>query len=146
MRVSQIEKSAPRSLFAVSIIAVAIGGFFCGYIFDHVFSSRKKTLSARTDEARIGIPELVSEIRKELIESDLQRDKDGIPALFIAKSVDLEISFVVKKADSAGSKLSLEVVTLDAKRQISAEETQKMTLHLEVQKPQDIIIPPSKNK
>jgi hypothetical protein len=137
------EKPISRQSFVWSITLVAIGALFIGYIFAHVLSSSSPTLVGEDSGSTIGIPELVAEVRKELIQSDLQRTKDNMPALFIAKSVELEISFVAKKADSAGSKISLEVVNLEGKRQVSAEKTQKMTLHLDIQEPKDLSMSPT---
>jgi hypothetical protein len=140
------EKPISRQSFIWSVVLVAVGALFIGYIVAHIFSSSSPTLGGDESTSKIGIPELVGEVRKELIQSDLQRTKDNTPALFVAKSVELEISFVVKKADSAGSKISLEVVNLEGKRQVSSEKTQKMTLHLDIQEPQEVSIPPTLKK
>jgi len=126
----------------VVVVAALIGGFILGLTTDRVFS--RGSAASLTDDGGIGIPTLVEQVRQELIASDIRRTQSNMPALFTAKNVDLEISFVVKKSDSVGSKLALRVIDVDAKRSISSEKAQKMTLHLEIQQPEELNIPPSR--
>ncbi len=125
----------------VTVLAAVVCGFILGLTADRVFSS-SSTMSS-TDDGGIGIPSLIEQVRQELIASDIQRTKANMPALFAAKSVDLEISFVAKKSDSVGSKLSLRAVDVDAKRSVSSEKAHKMTIHLDIQQPEELNIPPS---
>jgi hypothetical protein len=136
---------APNTRERMLFVGAAVMGFVLGLVAENMLASRGSTTVLR-ENSGIGIPAFVEQVRKELIASDIQRMKANMPALFIAKSVDLEISFVAKKSDSAGAKLSLEVVDVDAKRDISSEKTQKMTLHLDIQQPEQLNIPPSQGR
>lgn len=125
----------------VSIGAGLLASFALGFFVQNWLSMRTVAESSLAPHG-IGIPEFVEEVRRELISSDMQRLANKEAALFEAKSVDLEISFVVKRTTDAGSKVTLEVVDLDAKSNLSAEKTQKMTLHLDIRQPLQENIPP----
>lgn len=127
----------------VVICAALLAGFISGLVSEKVLSPRQiESLHSREDGG-IGIPALVQQVREELIASDIQRTQANMPSLFTAKSVDLEISFVAKKSDTLGSKVTLQVVDVDAKRTISSEQAQKMTIHLDIQQPEELSISPS---
>jgi len=123
---------------AVTALMVGLIGFVSGHF---VWPREHSSLS--NAENGIGIPAFVNQVRDELIASDIQREQNGQPALFTAKSVDLEVAFVVKRSYGVGSRASLQVVDVDTKREVSSEKTQKMILHLDVQPPVSLSIPPS---
>jgi NTP-dependent ternary system trypsin peptidase co-occuring protein len=108
-----------------------------------VLSFAVGAVATKLSDGRIGIPELVERVRAEMIESERRRTAVGASPLFVAKSVDLEIAFGVKRESEGASKFTLEVIELDAREQVSSETVQKMTLHLDVAQPQDVVIPPS---
>jgi hypothetical protein len=129
----------------VTLALALMTGFILGLVGERLLSSRNVSSSLDINNG-IGIPAFVQQVREELIASDIQRGRTNMPALFTAKSVDLEIAFVAKKSDSASGKLTLEVVDVDAKRELSSEKTQKMTLHLDIAQPEQLSIPPSPGK
>ena len=55
---------------------------------------------AESHEKELGIAELISEIRSELIEAEVMRKNAGHAPLFFTKKLDLELSFVVEKSGS----------------------------------------------
>jgi hypothetical protein len=125
---------------AAMLVAFTLGAFAATW-----FSSRSVADLHSSNSEGIGIPALVDQIRDELIASDLQRTARNAPGLFVARSVDLEISFVVKRALEVGSKVALEVVDADTKLMIGTERTHTMTIHLDVQQPVSFSTPPSKD-
>ena len=127
----------------VLIVGGASGCIVLGLGFARVLWLNDVDSHHFTKKSGIGIPALVQQVREELIASDEQRTKANMPALFVAKSVDLEISFVVKQEADVGSKVSLEVIDVDSKHSISAEQAQKLTIHLDIQQPEHLTIPPT---
>jgi hypothetical protein len=92
----------------------------------------------------IGIPQLVEQVRSELIEADRQRIRDHQPAIFELRTVDLEVAFVVKRSDKLGSKFSVKVIDLDTAKESSSELTHRMTLHLAIPPTETVTLPKEK--
>jgi hypothetical protein len=107
---------------------------------------RADTVLLDSGSGDIGIPELINRVRQELIASEESRLENKLPALFVAKSLDLEISFVAKRSAELGSKVVLTAVEAGATVGLESEKTHKMTLHLEVQPPESGSIPPTKHE
>jgi hypothetical protein len=130
----------PLGTAAAIVVAFAVGASAAAW-----YTSRSVADLHSSESGGIGIPALVDQVRDELIASDLQRTAAGAPALFVARSVDLEVSFVVKHAQEIGSKVALEVVDANSKLTLGTERTHKMTIHLDVQQPETVSIPPSED-
>src|SRR5690242_20584474 len=125
---------------ALALSSCLIGIILGRYVWPGVNPATSENLSDG-----IGIPAFVDRVREELMDSDRKREQEGKPPLLKSRSVDLEFSFVAKKTTGVGSKVALQVIDVDAKRDISSEKTQKMVLHLDVSQPESLEIPPSTN-
>ncbi|HLJ90059.1 MAG TPA: trypco2 family protein [Candidatus Angelobacter sp.] len=107
------------------------------------FIMRQSGSPARADaDEGIDVSSLVDQLRRELIASDLERTEKHMPSLLTAKSVDLEVSFVARRSDNTGSKVSIQVIDADSKQEITSERTQKMILHLDIEQPKQLVISP----
>jgi hypothetical protein len=87
------------------------------------------------------IDALVTKVRTELENMEIQRQSSGRQPLFEMKDFDLEISFVVKQSVKAKGELETEVITVGSEIQRSNEATQKVTLHMGVIPSQEVIVP-----
>jgi hypothetical protein len=133
-----------RQSLKIGVLVAAIAGSIGVGVWIGSAVSSRTAASVHSDvNGGIGIPQLVEQVRQELRQSDLQREKNHVPALFVAKSVDLEIAFVVSRSDELSSRVTLKVLDDSLRHEIGSEQTQRMTLHLDVQQPEDITIPPA---
>lgn len=126
-----------------SIVAVVLLAFVAGASIASWYSSSVMSDLRAPSENGIGIPALVERVRQELIAADLQQTANGASRLLVARSVDLEIAFVVKHARDMAGQMALEVVEANSKLAVGNERTHKMTIHLDVQKPEDVTISPT---
>src|SRR5437764_12123724 len=93
--IDAVNSSEARS--RVRIVLTGLVGFAIGTACGYAVWLTHASATSRNEPGGIGIPALVQQVREELIASDLGRRKSAYPALFAAKSVDLEVAFVAKK-------------------------------------------------
>lgn len=80
----------------------------------------------------LGLQELVQSLKGELEQMESKRLSQQQGALFRIKDFDLELSFVLKRSEKDSSKLEYEILTAEMERELGAEQTHKITLHMEV--------------
>ena len=137
VRIAHANIPSERLGFVKPAAGVALG-ILAGYLlWNHPFSH-----SILKGDSGPSIPDFVEKVRNELVESDLTRQRNHLPALFTAKSVDLEMSLVVKRSISGGSKFSVQLADIDSKIDRATEQTQKLVLHLDINQPENVSIPP----
>lgn len=79
---------------------------------------------------QLQIKDVIRKVQEELIESQQEREKQGIPPLFEVDSLEIELHFTVQEQMDASTGFSIAVVDLDAEHTYSAEQVQKITLRL----------------
>lgn len=78
------------------------------------------------------IKELIRRVHDELIESQEEREINGIAPLFTVKDMTIEVNFVAEKSLSAKGGLDFKVVTVGGNTDIKSQQIHKITLNLEV--------------
>jgi hypothetical protein len=106
-----------------------------------IYNHRKVNLADTKPTDDLGINDLIDRVSVALSEREKKRIDENRDALFEVKKFDLEINFVVKKADTHRGGLELKVVTAGAEAQYSSETIQKIMLHMETIKPEKKVIP-----
>lgn len=104
-------------VIVVSVILIAL------YVHRQTPPSQTNTIDG------LGITELVNKVKADLVRAE----NDGTAKMFIVKTFDLEINFVVKARQSESGEIKYEVVTLGAENETSTEKVQKITLHMETE-------------
>ena len=94
---------------------------------------------------RLGIDALVTQVRSELENLEIERQSGNTQPLFEMKDFDLEISFVVKQSAKTKGELETEVVTVGGETEHSKEAAQKVTLHMGVMPSQEVVVPSVKH-
>jgi len=90
------------------------------------------------------IKDIITQVRSELLEAELERRKQGISDLFTIKDFDIEIQFVVNANTSQKAGSSLELLVIDSESGYSKERVQKIKLHMVAEPPPPKKIPPTK--
>ena len=79
---------------------------------------------------------LTSQLEEELTTLHEGRSLPGRPVpMFKAKSFDLEVSFVLERTSSQGSKLDARMLTLEDEQTVHNQAVQKLILHMELVPP-----------
>ena len=109
-----------------TIAAATVAGSFA-------LSAHGATTSATPpvdSNTKLGIANLISLVRAELVEAEKQMEARGDETLFYTEGLELEISFVVKESTVKKGAVDLQVVTFGADRDYSNEMIQKIRLQL----------------
>ena len=83
---------------------------------------------------RLGISDILRKVQIELIESEKDRRRSAVPALFETDSCEVEIKFVVKESTSSGGKLDLKLVALNLGENASIEVVHSVRIKFSVLK------------
>jgi len=130
-------RRAVKLLKAVSLTAVGalIGWMLCRWQF--------RSPAVSETDAGLGLQTLVGQLRSELerMEEDRQSHERG--ALFEVKNFDLELSFVIKKSEKNKAEFETELATIGTERELGRENTDKITLHMELVPPESVVIHPA---
>jgi hypothetical protein len=86
------------------------------------------------DTQKLGIADVIEAVRAELIEAQERREGKGLPALFITKQFELELTFGVKKSADGSGKVSFWVVELGGGGAYETSELQRIKLTFETPK------------
>ena len=78
----------------------------------------------------LNIKELIHAVRQELIESEEERVKKGIPPLFAVDNLKIEVNFVVEEKTETGGGLNLKIVDIGRDVTYSKQQIHKITLEL----------------
>lgn len=78
------------------------------------------------------IKELIRKVHDELIESQKEREINGIDPLFTVRDMTIEVNFIAEKSLSAKGGLDFKVVTIGGNTDIKSQQIHKITLNLEV--------------
>lgn len=119
-------KYSPRAVVIMLVLAIAVTA-----ALTTLFRPRPLTALEAAGPA-LALDSVVNDLRDELESAELHRLKDGKPALFEVKDVDLELEVVAKSSNKLTGKVEYEVVTAEMEREIGKEATHKVTLHLEL--------------
>jgi len=79
----------------------------------------------------LGIKQLVSDVKAELYQLEVERIEKKEAPLFAIKQFDLEISFVARASSQQKGVIEYQVVTAESEIQTGIEKVQKLTLHME---------------
>ena len=85
---------------------------------------------------RLGIQDLIRDVREELAASEQARTDGGQAAMFRVEEFDLEISFIVRADVKQGAQASYQVLTVDSETRTARENVQKLILRPDQQRAQ----------
>ena len=128
----------PLKLWKVAAVAALAG--LTGWM---VFRWEMEPVALEDSSRGLGIQTLVSQLRHELEQMEEDRLTHERGALFKVKDFDLELSFVIRKSQKDSAEIHPEVVTVGSEREFGRENTNKITLHMELVPPELVIIRPS---
>lgn len=110
------------------ILAVLIISLIAAMVYNHRRTEKAK--STPTDAVEIDIKDLIVGVKTALGNVERERIVRKEGPLFEVKDFDLELNFVVKRANTATGEIEAKVVTLGSESQYSQESIQKVRLHL----------------
>lgn len=76
------------------------------------------------------IMDLIRQIQSELIESQRQREQEGLSALFEVESLTVEAQFIATDSSKEKGGFDLKILTLGGESTYSSEQVHKITLTL----------------
>lgn len=79
---------------------------------------------------QLQIKDVIRKVQEELMESQRERENQGIPPLFEVDALEIELHFTIQQQTGVNAGFSLAVVDLDAEHTYSSEQVQKITLRL----------------
>lgn len=94
---------------------------------------KQEKIEPENTSTKNNIETLVREVKQSLVKLDEERMANDEESLLKISTFDLEINFVLKVSDSKDAKIELMPVTIGGKSDVSAEKTQKITLHFKAQ-------------
>jgi hypothetical protein len=106
-------------------IVILIIGLFLFLFYIH----RKSTLSTENNQ-KLGVTELIQQVKKELVEMEEKRVQTKEAPLFVVKEFELEVNFVVKENYNQKGDFDFKVVTVGNETDLGTEKTQKITLRM----------------
>ncbi len=83
------------------------------------------------------IREVIRQVKREHIESQLQRESEGLPALFEVESLTVEAHFVVSASLAGKGGVDLKILTLGGAKTHKEEQVHKISLTLKALPPKD---------
>jgi Trypsin-co-occurring domain 2 len=92
-----------------------------------------------SSESALGVETLVRQVQTEIAKSEENRKAKNIAAMFELKRFELEISFVARKTSSQSGNANFELVTVDNQLQVTAEQTHRLKLVMDVVAPEGTI-------
>jgi hypothetical protein len=101
-----------------------------------------RTRSSTDSTPNLDIGDLMSQLHQELNSHAEVAAKAQESPLFLVKSADLEVTFVIKRDEGNKASFKVEPVTLDMSSTTAAEATHKITLHVEALAPTTLSLPP----
>lgn len=78
----------------------------------------------------LNIKELIHAVRQELMDSEQERIRKGIPPLFVVDNLKIEVNFVVEKKTTTGGGLNLKIVDVGRDVSYNSQQIHKITLEL----------------
>jgi hypothetical protein len=114
-----------RGLLILTLVAV-IEFFILHY------SPRGSLLSTET---KLGVDEVVTQLKGELERMETERETSGAHPLFVLHDFDVELAFVVSRDASQKGKIEYQVVSAEMERKIATEQTHKIVLHMRLAPP-----------
>jgi len=99
-----------------------------------------------TGLGRPDIGEIIYDIQDDLARFGARRVREDMPKLFSAKSMEVELSFVVKRDVKAGGRVEYKPVLVESGATYAKEQVQREKLMLEAAEPGIQITPPSARK
>lgn len=94
------------------------------------------------DPTSISMKALIRRISDELLESQRERQLQGLPAVFEVQGLDIEVSFVVTESRQGGGGFDLRVIKADGSMKYEDQSVQKVTLHLGVPSARPVVTRP----
>jgi hypothetical protein len=85
--------------------------------------------ASHCDTCKIGITDLVREVKSELLQLEDSMTHHNENEMFRLKTLEMEISFVVRQTASGKAGGNYEVLTVEGSRENSDEKVQKLILH-----------------
>jgi len=76
------------------------------------------------------IGELIRQVQRELIDSQVQRESEGQSALFEVESLTVEVHFVASSSSTGKGGFDLKILTLGGEKAYKEEQVHKITLTL----------------
>jgi hypothetical protein len=83
---------------------------------------------SNSEESSYGIQKIITKVRDELYETSLETANKYPDDLFVLKSMELDLSFVVKTSKSAKQGAEIELITVGSESQVSQEKVQRIKL------------------
>jgi len=84
--------------------------------------------------AEITLSQAIRKIEEELINSQLEREKQNLPPLFTLQSVELEMQVAIKSTTSSKGGVDIKLLSVQFGDDIAKEKTHKVKLILDVNK------------
>jgi hypothetical protein len=81
------------------------------------------------------LKDLLRSVHRELLESEREREKEGLAPLFIVRDMTVEVNFVVTETTKGEGKEDFKVITAGGSTQYLEQQVQKITLHLDSVRP-----------
>jgi hypothetical protein len=83
------------------------------------------------------IGELIRRVQDELVESQIQRESEGMTALFEVESLTVEVNFVVSASSTGKGGFDLKILTLGGENLYKEDQVHKITLTLKALSPEE---------
>jgi hypothetical protein len=113
-------------IYVVLVLAIAI---LVPYVLP-ILIPWNRNGGAFTGDEGLGIEQLITGVKEELIKTEEARRLKADAPLFELKDFDLEISFVVRASSSHKGRASYQVLTVDSDVQTGSERVQRLRLHM----------------
>lgn len=115
-----------------------LGGLFTGFF---MFSSQAV---ANRESEEFGIKRIVTQVRDELYQTSKATMEKYPDNLFELKSMELELSFVIKRSDKSSTEGNAKLVAVGAETEFSKEKIQKIKLSMGAIQPKPQRVSPSR--
>lgn len=76
------------------------------------------------------IKDFIRRVHKELLESQKEREKEGLESLFVVDDLTIEVNFIASETKDVEGGLDFKIVTAGGARQYQDQQVHKITLHL----------------
>ena len=96
-----------------------------------IYNHRKSKTNPSLPEQGLNIKELINKVESELQKAEQEKIESKQSGLFLVKTFDLEISFLIKTRFTQTGTVEYDFIVVSAEDEVSTEQTQKITLHLE---------------
>lgn len=84
--------------------------------------------TANSEDSSYGIKRIITKVREELYETSLETKKKYPEDLFALKSMELDLSFVVKASRRKKQGAEVELIAVESESQVSQEKIQRIKL------------------